>query len=495
MPRFFEILPGGLIWLTFALMVLVSWQWPLIAAFGIILFDVFWLLRAVYFLVLLYITFRKMREQIKIDWLQKLKMDGLNYEDVYHLVILPMHQEPFALVEETFLCLRAMNYPEDKFIVVLSVEEAGGAVARETGNKIKEKFGRDFFRFMVTEHPLGLPGEIPGKGSNETWAVKRALSEIIDPLKLPYERILVSAFDIDTQIFPDYFGVLTHTFLTCKYPQRSSYQPIPLFTNNIFQAASIGRLLAFSSTFWSMMQQSRPENLVTFSSHSMPLKALVEIGFWHTNIVSEDSRIFWQCYIHYRGDWRTEPLFYPIEMDANVAPTFLSTMSHIYKQQRRWAWGSENMAYIFTNFIKYRKEIPRKIYWSWTTAEAFHTWATSSFILLFMGWLPIWLGGDAFQTQLISYNLPKTVGTIMLISNFGIATSAIFSLLLLPLKPKWFSAWHYLLYLLEWILMPVLFIFFAAIPAIDAQTRLMLGGRFRLGFWVTPKHRISDSQI
>jgi hypothetical protein len=106
-------------------------------------------------------------------------------------------------------------------------------------------------------HPAGLPGEIPGKGSNIAWAARRAKEELIDghQSSLPaeasakvgvishmYENILVSAFDIDTQAPPDYFARLTHAFLTVPDPLRAIYQPIPLFTNNIYQAPLLARI-------------------------------------------------------------------------------------------------------------------------------------------------------------------------------------------------------------------------------------------------------------
>ena len=128
-----------------------------------------------------------------------------------------------------------------------------------------------------------------------------------------------------------------------------------------------------------MMQQSRPERLTTFSSHAMPFKALTEIGYWQKDIVSEDSRIFWQCYLHFNSDWRVVPLFYPVSMDANVAPSFLGTMNNLYKQQRRWAWGVENVPYLLRGFAE-NKLIPlrKKIYWAFNSIEGFHSWATNS---------------------------------------------------------------------------------------------------------------------
>ena len=319
---------------------------------------------------------------------------------------------------------------------------------------------------------------------------KEVKREIIDKDKLNYEDILVSVFDVDTQVYPKYFGRLTHAFLETEDRQHASYQPIPLFNNNIFEAPVFARVVSLSATFYQMMQQARPENLATFSSHSMPFKALVEIGFWHKNVVSEDSRIFWQCYLHYNSNWRVIPLAYPVSMDANVASGFWQSMRNVYKQQRRWAWGSENIAYVITNFIKNKEiKLRKKLYWTFHKLDSFYSWATASILIFALGWLPMLLGGGEFNQSILSYNLPLITQNVMGLAMLGILLSAILGVILLPPKPEWFKPHHYLLYLLQWILLPVTMILLGGLPAIEAQTRLMLGGRFRLGYWVTPKSR------
>ncbi|MBI2594708.1 MAG: glycosyltransferase family 2 protein, partial [Candidatus Colwellbacteria bacterium] len=458
-------------------------------AIFIILFDIYWLLKTVYLSLHLRYSFSKMRRYLKIDWLEKVReING--WQDVYHLVVLPMYREPYGVVKESFDSLRQMNYPKEKFIVVLGAEERGGEEAREVLQKIEAEFKGEFGAFMTTVHPADLPGEIPGKGSHETFAVKEAKRLVIDPKGINYENILVSVFDVDTQVPPDYFGRLTYCFLTAEHPQRSSYQPVPLFHNNIFEAPALARVVALSATFWHMMQQARPERLRTFSSHSMPFKALIEIGFWETDLVSEDSRIFWQCYFHYNGDWRTVPLFYPVSMDANVAPTFWRTMGNIYRQQRRWGWGVENIPYTLHGFVK-NKLIPlkTKLRWSFNETEGFHSWATNSLLIFALGWLPLFIGGEIFNETVLSFSLPKITRTIMTLAMVGIASSAVLSVILLPPKPVWFRWYHNFLYIIQWLLMPVTLIIFGALPALEAQTRLMLGGRFRLDYWFTPKHR------
>src|SRR3989338_5235566 len=486
--RFFEALPGLLSWSTLIAVTLLSWRAPAVIAVFIILFDIYWLFRTIYLSIHLRAGYAAMKQNLKISWLEKLR--GNDWEKIRHLIILPMYNEPYEVVRETFESLKNNNYPKDKMIVVLATEEGAGAEAQKTAERIRDDYGQYFSAFHITRHPQNLPGEIPGKGSNSAWAAKEIRRLVIDKNTIPYENVVVSVFDVDTQIFPDYFGCLTWNFLNCEHPQRSSFQPIPFFTNNIYQTPAPARVVAYSATFWQMVLQTKPERLVTFSSHSMPFKALTEIGYWQTNVVSEDSRIFWQCYLHYNGDWRVVPLLYPISMDANVAPTFWKTLLNIYKQQRRWAYGAENIAFIFSRF-RVNKVISwkNKFFWGINQLEGMHSWATNALLIFALGWLPIILGGKAFNATLLSFNLPQITQTVMLVSSIGIATSAILSLILLPKKPSWFRPYHYFWYLFQWIFTPAILIFFGAIPALDVQTRLILGGKFRLGFWVTPKSR------
>ncbi len=486
MYRFFEILPGLLTWLTLILIVILSFKTPIFIAIFIILFDIYWLIKTIYLSFHVRSSFLKMRENMKKDWRQEL--EGKNWQELYHLVILPMYREPISIVRESFNSLVKSDYPLDKLIVVLATEERGGEAAIQTSQTIKKEFGDKFFRFLVTAHPGEISGEMAGKGSNETWAIKEAKKEVVNRLGLNYEKIIVSVFDIDTVIHPGFFSCLSWNFLTSDKPLRSSFQPIPLYINNIWEAPAFARIFAFSTTFWQMIQQSRPEQLVTFSSQSISFKALVDVGFWQENVVSEDSRIFWQCLLRYDGDWRTVPMYFPVNMDANVAPTFWQTLKNQYRQIRRWHYGVENNPYFQFGFVK-NKNIPKrkKWYFNWTMVEKTHSSATNPIIIFLLGWLPIFVGGSNFNRTVLSLNLPNITSAIMQLAMIGLISSAVISVILLPPKPPEYGRFKWIWMVLQWFLFPVNFILFGALPAIDAQTRLMFG-RY-LGFWVTPKSR------
>ncbi len=494
--RFFEILPGLCSWLTLILIFIISWKLPVWAAIFIIVFDAYWLVKTIYFSWHAIYSFRVVKENLKKNWLTELKelskekynISINDWRDIYHLVILPMVDEPFDVVSSTFEALSNVNYPLDKFIVVLATEERAQEKIQSTIKKIKEEYSGNFKHFLITVHPKDIEGEIAGKGANEAWAARQVKKEIIDSLEIPYENILVSTFDIDTVVPADYFGCLTYHFLTAAKPLRSSYQPVPLFNNNIWEAPALARVISFSSTFFQLIQQSRPEKMTTFSSHSMPFKALVDVDFWQTNVVSEDSRIFWQCFLYYDGDWEAVPLHYPVSMDANVDVKFSKTMANQYKQQRRWAYGVLDITYVFFGFVKNKKiSLKKKIEFGFYLFEGFYSWAVTSIIIFLLGWLPITLGGPKFNFTILSFYLPRVTSYILTVANVGIITCAVLGVWFLPPKPPYYGKWRYVLFILQWILTPINLIFFGSVPALDAQTRLLF--KKYMGFWVTPKHR------
>lgn len=492
--RFLEIFPGFISWLTFFLIIFFSWLLPFYIAIFIIAFDIYWFFKTVFLSLHMRVAFGKMKINLKRNWLNELAntkpvsqaLENIGWQDIYHLVILPMYKEPLEVVRNSFLSLSKINYPLEKLIVVLATEERGGTSAALTAAEISREFGGIFFKFLVTKHSADIVGEISGKGSNDAWAIKEVKNKIIDELKIPYENIIVSVLDVDTAVHPEFFGCLAYNYLTCKKPLRSSFQPIPIFINNIWAAPAFARVFAFSTTFWQMIQQSRPERLITFSSQSIGFKPLSELDFWQTNVVSEDSRIFWQCLLYYDGDWQTIPIFFPVYMDANVASSFWQTLKNQYRQIQRWTYGVENNPYFLFGFFK-NKKIPNNKKWrlSFIMIESAHSLATNSLIIFMLGWLPTIIGRGRFNETLLSYNLPYITRLIMTLAMVGLVFTAIIAINLLPPRPPHYGRFKYVWMVLQWFLFPVNMILFGSIPALDAQTRLMFGKY--LGFWNTPK--------
>ncbi|MDD2807740.1 MAG: glycosyltransferase family 2 protein [Patescibacteria group bacterium] len=488
--RILEMIPGILVWLTFLGIITLSFAKPLWAIYFIIAFDLYWLLRISYMLIYLLTSWFRFRRDKKIDWYALVKQ-SVQYQDYYHLIFLPTFKEPYQIVEKPFLALCQSNYDLKKFIVVLAGEERDQDNFLEIAKNIEQNFGNKFFNFMVTVHPRDVEGELPGKGSNTNYSARQA-QRYIDELGFDYSKIIVSNFDIDTCVHDQYFAYLTYKFLHHPNPTHASYQPIAIYNNNVWESNPIVRVVASSTTFWLFTDLSRPERLFTFSSHSMSFQALVDVGFWDKTIVTEDSRIFLQCLIKYDGDYQTVPMYLPVYMNTVDIGDFWRSLVNQYKQMRRWAWGVEHFPYMVKQFWFKTGEgraVPllKKIYYLWNQTEGVYSWATAPIVILIAGYLPLWLASTNDRATALFQNAPHVLSWLMRLSMGGMIIIALLYTLMLPPRPKHLSAKYYLLMLAQWLMVPVTLILFGSMPATDAQTRLMLGGKFRLGFWVTEK--------
>jgi len=529
--RFWEILPGTMFWATLFFAIFFSYNHPVWVSIFIILFDLYWLFKAVNSAVHLVSAHRRYKFFVTINWVEMLKRlasfetfaeylgsrekaasgsaqrqyfameqarikklfaAGRRSEDfhrLYHIVLYPFVNESFEVLSTTFDSLAAVNYPHDKIIVLLASEERAGAQAAETAARIKEKYGAKFFKFFITVHPDGLAGEIRGKSANATWAAQSVLPEL-EQLGISTDDCVISNFDSDTIIHPEYLARVSYEFLTAENPYRCSFQPIAVYNNNIWDSPAFIRVVSVSNTFWQFLESSRPNRLRTFSSHSMTLKALIDVGFWRKDLVNEDGYIFWQCYLHYSGDYQVVPLFVPVSLDTCLADTYKQTLINQYKQKRRWAYNVEYYPTLVPGLLRSQAPFWDRMYKLWQYVEGDYNWATASIVISSLGYLPLIIGGNRFGQTVVAQNLPFATKLIMDVATFFLIFSVYINMVLLPPRPAKYSRWRTASMYLQWVFVPIISVVFGSLPAIESQTRLMLG-RY-MEFWVTPKVRKSS---
>ncbi len=432
----------------------------------------------------IYIEYKNLREEIKnIKKLLKQK-ETKNWNDIYHVVILATYKEGIDTLRPSLQALEDSHYPKDKILFVLALEERDKVRAEKNAAILKKEFGDKFGLFLVTVHPKDIPGEVKGKGSNITFAARK-LKKIIDGKKIDYENIIVTSLDADHRVHPKYFYRLTYKYITTPKRTKISFQPLPFFHNNIWDAPASSRLLSQSCSFWFMIESTRPHRLRNFSAHAQSFKALVDTDFWSTTTIVEDGHQFWRTFARYDGDHKALPLFVPIYQDAVLGKTYLQTYKNQYLQHRRWAWGVTDIPYYIKNCLNNRKiSLGRRIFYLLKMIEGSFSWATAPLFLTLTGWMPILLN-PSFRFTVLAHNLPRTCSFLLTFALIGLLANLYISLALIPRRPSKYSPRRTLGVMFQWIWAPPVSIFLSAIPALDAETRLMLGKY--LEFWTTPK--------
>jgi len=288
---------------------------------------------------------------------------------------------------------------------------------------------------------------------------------------------------------------LTYKYATDADPVHKSFQPIPMFFNNIWDVPMINRLVAMGSSFWQLIVTTRPSRLRNFSAHAQSLEALYRVDFWSVKTIVEDGHQFWRTYYKFNGRHEVVPMYTPIYQDAVLADTFKETMKEQYLQKKRWAWGVSDIPYVMEHTIK-DKKIP--LFDRWANAiilwESHISWATTSTILASSAWLPV-IFREYFRRDILAYSFSDIYVKIFAVAWIGMIITLTISTLLMPprkgKKPVGRIA-------LDWIMtpfiMPISNLFFSSIPAIESQTRLMLGkhlGVFRVTAKSTKRSNIN----
>ncbi|MBU0469768.1 MAG: glycosyltransferase family 2 protein [Candidatus Omnitrophica bacterium] len=474
--RILEAVPGLISWAILLCLLVLFIMAPLFAVLTLIVYLMYWVCRLSYMTALLLAAHFRMHSRRNYQWIdmcKKVKTD-LCFNDVLHVVLYPTYKESKELIETSLDSLRKSNYPKDKVLVVLAGEERD-VDAKEMLNGLKKHYLPFFNNIIVTIHPDNIEGEIPSKGSNATYAAKKIKDYLIDN-DIRLEHVIISCFDADTCPDENYLACLTYHYLTNSKRHQTSYQPLPIYNNNIYQAPALARVIEIGSTFWQLIESMRYGKVITFSSHSMSFKTLVEVGYWPVDMISDDSVIFWKCFLHFDGDYRTYPLERPVYMDIAVGKNIFDTIKIQYKQKRRWAWGVENFVYVSMHFLKYNNiSFLKKFSRIYQLLDNHVNWATWAIIISFITPFFICWGKVTSHNTLVFLNLAYINGIISNALIFVLILSFLISKYFMPPRPANISRMIYVSFVLQWLLLPFISAVLGSLPALDAQTRLIFG--------------------
>ncbi len=493
--RFLEILPGLSMWSAFSLPIIFTFIYPKAVFVVMMIFAIHWVFKSLTMSGHLIAGYLDYRREIVQNWREMLKNDFSNeYDQVYHLIIIATYKEELLTLEQSIQALKNSLYDLKKVILVIATEERDHQKGTKNAQYLIKKYKDQFFAVWSFEHPKDIPQEVIGKGGNITYSARQALKKI-NQLKIKPENIIVTTLDADHRVDKRYLACLTYKYLAEPNRELCSFQPLPMFFNNIWEVPIAMRIIALGSSFWQMIESTREYRLRNFASHAQPLSALIKTDFWSTKTIVEDGHQYWRSWFVFEGNHHVIPIHVPIYQDAVLSHTFWDTVKQQYLQKRRWAWGVSDFPFVVIHSLKHKKiSLWKKIYEIYRLFEGNFSWSTTSILLAFVAWVPVWVHRN--PQDLFAYNFPLFYSRILTIAVLGMVVTLTIATLIMPPIPKTSKLGKWQL-LIEWIATPLLITFtnviFGAMPAIDSQTRLMLG-KYLNKFNVTPKKAITIAE-
>ncbi|HET9174079.1 MAG TPA: hypothetical protein VFN56_02230 [Candidatus Saccharimonadales bacterium] len=412
-----------------------------------------------------------------------------NPSELVHAVIIATVNESREVLEPTIQSVLDNDFDPQQLILVLAYEGRAGQEAESRVQELVRLYGPRFKHAMAVKHPANIAGEIVGKGSNITYG-GRELQRYLEKKKIDPANVIVTTLDADNRPDRQYFAAVSYLFCMVPEPLKASYQPLPMFTNNIWDAPTLMRVIATGNTLFYIVGTQRPHRARNFSAHAQSMQALIDMDFWSVRTIVEDGHHFWRSYFHFDGDYRVYPLSIPVYQDAVLADGYLKTMRAQFIQLRRWTYGASDVAYVaykgfFTKNKAWKPDILAKFL---VLLEGHITWATGTILVLAASRVPVLIAPQSVG----AIQLPGLVSAVQTIGITGLLVSVYVCMVTLPPRPARYKRHRSVLMMVQWVLAPISAVCFGSLAAFNSQTRLMFK-RYLSKFDVTEKARVAES--
>lgn len=496
--RWLERMPAMMSWTLLAMPFILSLISPSLAAFFILGYLLIWFFRGVGLNIRVIQGYNTMKKHEKLPWKHMLedvengevtvknapKWHAANIQrldvlpgavkpsEAVHAVIIAVYNESREVVEPTIESVLKSDYPMKNVILYIAYEERGGEQVAEMVKDLVKKYRKHFMFAEAVEHPKDLPNEVIGKGGNITFAA-RVLQECLEEREIDPQRVLVTTLDSDNRPHKQYLNALTYTFSLCPEPKLVSFQPVPIYTNNIWDVPALMRVIATGNSFWNLVLSLRPHMIRNFSAHAQSMAALIDTDFWSVRTIVEDGHQFWRTYFRYDGKHEVYPIYVPIYQDAVLAEGYRRTLKAQFIQIRRWAYGCSDIAYVWTKGWLTPNDVPRRdlIAKTGRLMESHLSWATGPILLLTAAFVPVLFNPD----NIAANQLPNMASYVQRVAMIGLAITMFLSFKSLPPKPARYTRKRTVLMVLQWGMLPLTTICYNSFAALYSQYRLFRG--------------------
>jgi hypothetical protein len=491
--RALEVAPGALTWTILISPVVASFLFAPFIAVAIFLVDIYWFVRTATVVIGIRSTYRKMKWAMLQDWWQRCLALAVSPgmpdpRRIVHAVLIPTYTEPYAILRETVRAIADAEYPTENKVVAIITRESDRP-GWENVHRLQQEFGGRLRAFLHIKDPL-LPGIVVGKSAAMAYGGP-VLRRELEAMGLDPKEVIITDLDSDFRVHRQYFASVTYQYVQDSNRLVCLFQPIPMFHNNLWRVPFAVRIMASACTQWQMFLSSRPDRLVAFSSYSMSLDLVIKADYWDDDVIPEDSRFYWKSFFATHGRLKMVPVFLPIYGDAPEASDRgmpwerVKTHANQYNQIKRWAWGVSDVPYATVRLLRH-SEIPL-----WLRARRYGymifnhlTWATLPILLLFGAALPRLLSED-WNLTLAADQIGRYAFILINIAFLNIAALILVEHRINPPMPRTWGVPHQIWAYVQLGLYPIVGLLFSVLPALEAQTRLMLG--MYLEYQVTEK--------
>lgn len=273
-----------------------------------------------------------------------------------------VYKEPIELILKSLTNISEIIGSEN-IIMTICLEERTPDLEKKI-LLITDNFELRFKELIITIHPYGITGELPGKCSNSNYGIRSIYNHLKEAnVTFKAEDYILTNFDIDTVFHKYFLNILKQEINEEKSVDKVVWQPLLYYNWNFENLSFFTRIIGiFRSTL--MAGALSTFNINVMSVFSASLKLYVDGNFVHPYYQMDDIICFirWLT-VSKSSNLKIKPIYCATLSGPTSGDSIWFELKEMIRQGQRWSIGSAEVFHYFLTKTK-RINIFVSLIWS-----------------------------------------------------------------------------------------------------------------------------------